>query len=220
MSSSSASSSSAATSSTTTSSTKSASIETVVVSAAAKDADDKKSDEKDLAYIASLIKAYPDYPSKGVLFRDVFGVFKDPVAVSMLLCRMQKHIQSTFGKVDVIVGLDSRGFLFGPSLSMGLGAAFVPIRKKNKLPGTCLRISYTKEYGSDEFDIQADAIKKGQKCIIVDDLLATGGTMRGAIDLVQALGGEVLECHVVIELEGLKGSKKVSPVPVWGVLKF
>ena len=135
------------------------------------------------------------------------------------MTRLVGHVQSAYGRVDVIVGLDSRGFLFGPTLATRLGAAFVPIRKKGKLPGACQTVTYVKEYGKDEFDIQSDSIAKGQTCIVLDDLLATGGTMLAAVDLIRRVGGKPLECLVVIELPALGGRKKID-VNVHTVLRY
>jgi len=166
--------------------------------------------DDDLKSITLLITEHPDFPQKGILFRDIFPIFRNPIAVEMLINRLLSHIFSCVGKPDVIVGLDSRGFLFGPILAVRAGAAFAPIRKKGKLPGEVVTESYQKEYGKDEFDLQKDAIKSGDKVLIVDDLLATGGTMEAAIKLVQKLGGIVLECLVVIELDALKGRDRLS----------
>jgi adenine phosphoribosyltransferase len=167
----------------------------------------------DLKLIKSLITAHVDFPLPGIVFRDIFPVLRNPVAFEMLLNRMQHHVQATYGAVDVIVGLDSRGFLFAPTLAMRLGAAFVPIRKHGKLPGKVITEAYVKEYGTDKFDIQADAITPGQTVIIVDDLLATGGTLHAAVNLINKVQGKVKECLVVIELDGLNGKAKVdSPV--------
>lgn len=177
-------------------------------------------DGKDLDVLRGLITAHNDFPSKGVVFRDVFPILRDPVALELLLTRLISHVQQTYGRVDAIVGLDSRGFLFGPTLATRLGAAFVPIRKAGKLPGECLRVSYAKEYGKDEFDIQKQSLAAGARVVIVDDLLATGGTMAAAIDLVKRAGAVPLECLVVIELPDLGGRKKLLPVPTHTVLQY
>jgi len=183
---------------------------------------DSKTDhqgDEDLKLIKSLISEHPDFPQKGILFRDIFPVFRNSVATEMLFTRLIAHIQSTYGKPDVIVGLDSRGFLFGPTIAVRLGAKFAPVRKKGKLPGDIVVVSYQKEYGKDENEIQKEAIKKGEKVIIVDDLIATGGTMNAAIQLVEKLGGIVLESLAVIELDALKGREKISS-RVWALLHY
>merc|ERR1719499_1426875 len=118
------------------------------------------------------------------------------------MTRMVSWIFKSFGKdVTTIVGMDARGFLFGPTLATRLGASFVPIRKKGKLPGKCTSVVYEKEYGKDEFDIQNDAIDKNAKCVVVDDLIATGGTIEAAVKLVEGLGGNVVGVLAVIELD-------------------
>lgn len=123
------------------------------------------------------LRQFPDFPSPGILFEDILPIFNDPTLHESLIRALQLHIENHYGsksKPDVIVGLEARGFLFGPSLALRLGAGFVPIRKKGKLPGPTETASYKKEYGEDYFQIQADAIRQGQKVIIVDDIIATG----------------------------------------------
>ncbi|KAL1922002.1 uncharacterized protein VTP21DRAFT_10644 [Calcarisporiella thermophila] len=173
----------------------------------------------DIQRIKSLLRAIPDFPKKGILFQDIFPIFQDHLAVESIITNIVYHIQSTIGKVDVIVGLDARGFLFGPLIAMRLGAAFVPVRKKGKLPGETVRVSYEKEYGEDVFEMQQNAVKAGQKCIIVDDLIATGGSAAAAGQLVQKSGGEVAEYIFLIELTALNGRKALC-APVYSLLQF
>lgn len=164
------------------------------------------SSERDLSLIRSLITAHQDFPSKGILFQDVFPVFRNPKATRMLLTHMTSLLQRSYGaEIDVIVGLDSRGFLFGPTIAMQLDAAFVPIRKVGKLPGSCSQTTYTTEYSKAVSEIQRDSIQKGQRVVLVDDLLATGGTLASSVNLVRELGGVVVACLVVIELDECKG---------------
>ncbi|CAG8769745.1 29640_t:CDS:2, partial [Racocetra persica] len=158
----------------------------------------------DIEYLRSLIKAIPDFPQEGILFRDIFPIFQDPKAIEMLVSHIVDHINTTIKeKVDVIVGLDARGFLFGPMVALRLNTAFVPSRKKGKLPGKTLSADFKKEYGVDTFEMQEGAIKPGQNVIIVDDLIATGGTAAAAGQLVEKSGGKLLEYIFLIELADL-----------------
>lgn len=127
--------------------------------------------------LKSSLRQFPDFPEPGILFEDILPIFADAELHEGLVRALQIAVEKNFsaaGKPDVVVGLDARGFLFGPSLALRLGAAFVPVRKRGKLPGPCETAEYQKEYGSDFFQMQADAIKKGQKVLIVDDIIATG----------------------------------------------
>lgn len=131
--------------------------------------------------LKSSLRQFPDFPSPGILFEDILPIFADPALHESLLRALQLHISQTHEKPDVIVGLEARGFLFGPSLALRLGAGFVPVRKKGKLPGPCETASYEKEYGQDFFQMQADGVKQGQKVLIVDDIIATGKSHRSQI---------------------------------------
>jgi adenine phosphoribosyltransferase len=124
--------------------------------------------------LKSALRQFPDFPSPGILFEDILPIFAHPQLHGDLVRALELHVSQTFAKPDVVVGLEARGFLFGPSLALRLGAAFVPIRKKGKLPGPCETAGYEKEYGTDFFQIQSDAIKEGQKVLVVDDIIATG----------------------------------------------
>ena len=133
------------------------------------------------------LRQFPDFPSPGILFEDILPIFSNPTLHESLIRALQLHIEDHYGpasKPDIIVGLEARGFLFGPSLALRLGAGFVPIRKKGKLPGPTETASYKKEYGEDYFQVQADAIKQGQTVIIVDDIIATGIFHLGKRDLL------------------------------------
>lgn len=125
--------------------------------------------------LSSSLRQFPDFPSPGILFEDIMPIFADHALHESLIRALELHVRQSYDRVpDVIVGLEARGFLFGPSLALRLGAAFVPVRKRGKLPGPCETTSYKKEYGEDFFQMQADAIKKGQSVAIVDDIIATG----------------------------------------------
>ncbi|CAN6616276.1 adenine phosphoribosyltransferase 1 [Trichomonascus vanleenenianus] len=156
------------------------------------------------------LRQFQDFPSKGILFEDIMPIFQDPKAFQLLLDGFKLHMEETGLKPDVIVGLDARGFLFGPTLALQIGAAFVPVRKHGKLPGECISAEYVKEYGKDIFDMQADAIKPGQTVVIVDDIIATGGSAAAAGELVEKAGGKVLEYFFLLELLFLKGRDKLN----------
>lgn len=171
--------------------------------------------------MARGIRSFPDFPSPGVLFRDITPLLKDPKSFRASISLLVNHLKKTHGgKIDYIAGLDSRGFLFGPSLAQELGLGFVLIRKRGKLPGPTISASYELEYGKAELEIQRDALEPGQKVVIVDDLLATGGTMRTACDLLNQLRAEVLECVSIVELTSLKGREKLGAVPFFSLLQY
>ncbi|XP_046842682.1 adenine phosphoribosyltransferase-like [Xenia sp. Carnegie-2017] len=175
-------------------------------------ADDK------LKLISSQIRNIPDFPIPGILFRDICPLLKHHEAFSATIQLMSDCIKENYSNVDVIVGLDSRGFLFGPGIAMKLGIGFVPIRKQGKLPGETISVDAEKEYGKDVLEIQKDAISPGQNVVIVDDLLATGGTLLTSCKLLEQLCGKVLGCVVVYEIAELNGASKV-PVKCISLLK-
>ncbi|RPA79737.1 adenine phosphoribosyltransferase 1 [Ascobolus immersus RN42] len=171
------------------------------------------------------LRQYPNFPSPGILFEDILPIFATPSLHESLIRAMEIHILSAhppsltppFAGVDVVVGLEARGFLFGPSLALRLGAGFVPVRKAGKLPGECVKVSYEKEYGQDWFEMQVSGIKPGQRVLIVDDIIATGGSAKAAGDLVTKLGGVVVEYLFLMELDFLKGREKLA-APVFTLL--
>jgi adenine phosphoribosyltransferase len=177
----------------------------------------------DLDLVKRAVTAHSDFPSAGVVFRDVFPVFGQVDTLLALVRLLHDHVR-TLGKVDVIVGLDARGFLLGPTLAMLSRCAFVPVRKSGKLPGPCTSVTYVKEYGADSFAMQQGAIPKGSRCVIFDDLIATGGSLSAAADLIAAAQAHVVEACVIIELDALQGSQVLSrrelPVPVWALLHY
>jgi len=154
----------------------------------------------------------PDFPKAGINFIDILPIFQSPTTFSALLDVLEHMVKEQFGTngPDVLVGLEARGFLFGPSLALRLGASFVPVRKQGKMPGKCLSVSYTKEYGDDVFEIQEGAVKPGQKVLIVDDIIATGGTAIAAAELVEKSQGNLLGFLFMIELSFLKGREKLG----------
>ncbi|KAF3762161.1 PRTase-like protein [Cryphonectria parasitica EP155] len=165
------------------------------------------------------LRRFPDFPIPGINFLDIMPWFLDPNVHATLLRSLELQLQH-FGtdgnsiKPDVVVGLDARGFLFGPSLALRLGASFVPVRKQGKLPGPCVTAQYTKEYGVDYFQMQEGSIAKGQKVLIVDDIIATGGSAAAGGDLVKQLGGTLIGYLFIVEIPFLKGRDKLDNVPV------
>lgn len=172
------------------------------------------------AVLRGSVREFPDFPSPGICFRDITPILKDPAAFSAAIDLFESYIRENFPKVDVIAGLDSRGFLFGPALAQRFGIGFVLIRKKGKLPGPTLSVSYSLEYGKAEIEIQTDAVDPGQKVVIIDDLLATGGTMAAACELLKKKNADILACLVAIELTSLKGAEKLKPYPVHALLQY
>lgn len=161
------------------------------------------------------LKQFPNFPKEGVLFEDFLPIFAKPQLFQKLLEAFKLYLSGK--QVDYIVGLESRGFLFGPALALNLNAGFIPVRKPGKLPGPTLSAEFEKEYGTDAFEIQQDVIPKGSRVVIVDDILATGGSASAAGELVKKAGGEVLEYLFVMELDFLKGREKLG-APVFTLL--
>ncbi|KIH89444.1 adenine phosphoribosyltransferase [Sporothrix brasiliensis 5110] len=174
------------------------------------------------------LRRFVDFPIKGIVFIDIMPIFLDPAVHASLLRALELqalHFSPAVTAapntpwVDVVVGLDARGFLFGPGLALRLGAGFAPVRKQGKLPGSCVTASYEKEYGTDYFQIQEDAIKPGQKVLVVDDIIATGGSAAAAGELVRKLGGELVGYMFILEISFLKGREKLGDVPVITLLE-
>ncbi|XP_035274001.1 adenine phosphoribosyltransferase [Anguilla anguilla] len=173
-----------------------------------------------LELIAQRIRPFVDFPSKGVVFRDICPLLKDPEALSAVIDLFEEHVRATCPGVELVVGLDARGFLFGPLLAQRLGVGFALVRKKGKLPGPTVSVAHTLEYGKAEAEIQEDAVHAGQKVILIDDLLATGGTLHAACELMKKQRAEVLGCLVVIELTDLKGADRIGPVPAFSLVQY
>jgi adenine phosphoribosyltransferase len=156
---------------------------------------------------------------KGVVFWDITPLLKDKKAFKETIDKMAEHYKDK--QIDVIVSNEARGFIIGAPLAYVLGAGFVPIRKKGKLPGKCMELTYQKEYEKDTIEIREDAVKKGDKVLIIDDLLATGGTVKANIDLVEKMGGEVVSLGFLIELEYLSGRKLLGDKhEVFSLIKY
>jgi adenine phosphoribosyltransferase len=164
-----------------------------------------------------MIRDIPDFPKPGILFKDITPLLRDPAGFRKAVDLVAHRYDGK--RIDVVVGIESRGFIIGAALAYRLGAGVILIRKPGKLPYTTHKTVYELEYGSDALEIHTDAIGKGQRVVIADDLLATGGTMNAAIDLVKRQGGEIVECAFLIELEFLKGREKIKH-PVFSLVKF
>jgi len=158
----------------------------------------------------TLIRDIPDFPKPGVVYKDISPLLKDPAGLAMAVEQMANAFRGM--GIDVVCGAESRGFIFGTAVAQSLSAGFVPIRKPGKLPYETKSMAYELEYGNDTLEIHTDAIATGQKVLMVDDLLATGGTMRACCDLVKGLGGEIVGVTVLIELSFLHGRDKLDQV--------
>ena len=165
-----------------------------------------------------LIRSVPDFPKKGILFYDITTLLKNAKALKEVLDELSAHYRTQ--EIDVVVGIESRGFIFAPALACQLGAGFVPVRKKGKLPHRTHEQSYELEYGSNTIAIHVDAFNPGSRVLLVDDLLATGGTAAAAAALVQKAGGKILEISFFIELSFLKGREKLKGWPVRSLVAF
>ena len=165
-----------------------------------------------------LIREINDFPKPGILFRDITPLLADPSGIALAVELLANPFRGK--NIDLVVGAESRGFIFGTAVACCLSAGFVLVRKPGKLPHKKVAMSYDLEYGKDTLEMHADAIVKGQRVLIVDDLLATGGTMKACVDLVHHLGGEVAGLAVLIELAGLGGREKVAPIDVHAVLRY
>jgi len=162
--------------------------------------------------IKSRIRTVPDFPKEGIMFRDVTSLIADPVGLKICVDQFADHYRDK--DIDLIVGIDSRGFIFGAALAYVLGKGFVPVRKKGKLPAAVISETYELEYGTDTLEIHEDAIAPGQRVLIIDDLIATGGTAVAAINLVRKLGAEIVEFAAVIDLPDIGGSQKIAATGV------
>jgi adenine phosphoribosyltransferase len=170
------------------------------------------------AALKALVRTVPDFPKPGILFYDITTVLKDRTGFAMLIDAMAAHYLER--KIDLVLGIEARGFIFGPALAYRLNAGFVPVRKPRKLPAPVARVTYDLEYGSDSLEIHLDAIQPGQRVLLVDDLLATGGTMEATLKLVKQLGGEVVGLAFAIELDFLRGRERFPEQDVFSLLHY
>jgi adenine phosphoribosyltransferase len=171
-----------------------------------------------LAYIRRLIRTVPDFPEPGVLFRDITPLLADPKGFHIVLDLIAHRFVGEH--IDAVVGIESRGFIFGGALAARLNASFVPVRKPGKLPFRTDKVSYSLEYGENEHEMHRDALAEGTQVLVVDDLLATGGTAAAAGELVYRQGAEVHAYAFVIELESLGGRQRLSRAPVISVVRY
>ncbi|HIY01325.1 MAG TPA: adenine phosphoribosyltransferase [Candidatus Blautia faecipullorum] len=168
--------------------------------------------------IEEYVRSIPDFPEPGIIFRDVTSILQDADGLRLAIDSMQECLNGV--DVDVIVGTESRGFMFGVPIAYNLHKAFVPVRKKGKLPCETISQSYDLEYGSAEIEIHKDAVRPGQKVVIIDDLIATGGTVEAAVKLIEKLGGEVVKIVFLMELAGLNGREKLKGYNVDSVIRY
>ena len=168
--------------------------------------------------LKKLIREIPNHPKPGILFYDLTTLLQDPQGFHSLVDKLCEHYSGK--KVDVVAGIEARGFIFAPALAYRLGAGFIPVRKPKKLPWKTASVTYQLEYGSDQLEIHQDAVKPHQRVLLCDDLLATGGTASAAISLVRQLGGEIAGAAFAVELNFLNGRAKLPGVDVFSLLKY
>ncbi len=169
-------------------------------------------------HLRQLIREVPDFPKPGILFYDITTLLKDPAGLKGTIDALTGMYSG--GDIDIVIGIEARGFIFAPAVAYAIGAGFVPVRKPKKLPAETVRFSYDLEYGSDTLEIHKDAIKPGARVLIVDDLLATGGTAKAVTGLVEQLGGIVAGVCFVVELTFLGGREKLEGYEVQSLLKY
>ena len=168
--------------------------------------------------VEDYVRSIPDFPEKGIIFRDITSVIQDPEGLKLAIDGIQNLLKDV--DFDVVVGPESRGFIFGVPIAYNNHTGFVPVRKKGKLPCETISEEYALEYGTATIEIHKDAIQPGQKVVIVDDLIATGGTAEAAIHMIERLGGEVVKVVFLMELEGLKGRERLKDYDVDAVIKY
>ena len=168
--------------------------------------------------LKQLIRDVPDFPKKGILFKDITPLLQNPKGLQETVETISNNYKNK--KIDIVVGTEARGFILAPTVAFNLGAGFVPIRKPGKLPYEKISMSYALEYGTDTLEIHKDAVKNGQHVLMVDDLLATGGTMAACCKMVESLGGNIVGCAFLIELALLNGRKALSKYDIFSLIKY
>ena len=171
-----------------------------------------------MSQLARLIRDVPDFPKKGIIFKDITPMLRDADAFAASIEALRAHHADD--RVDAVAAIESRGFVFGGALALKLGAGFIPIRKAGKLPHDTLSETYALEYGTDTVQIHRDAVSPGDRILLLDDLLATGGTARAAVNLIRKLGGEVVGASFVVELDFLSGRRHVEGTPVHSLIHY
>ena len=168
--------------------------------------------------LKKLIREVPDWPKPGILFYDLTTLLKDQQGFRTLIDRLCQHYSGK--KIDVVAGIEARGFIFAPALAYRLGAGFVPVRKPKKLPWKTEKVTYALEYGTDTLEIHQDAVQKGQRVLVCDDLLATGGTAAATVELVRRLGAEVAGAGFAVELTFLNGRSKLKNLDIFSLIQY
>ena len=171
-----------------------------------------------MADLKRLIREVPDFPKPGILFYDITTLLRDPAGLRAVIDELKDHYRDA--KVDVVLGIEARGFIFAPALAYALGAGFVPVRKPRKLPAETVSVIYDLEYGTDTLEMHKDAVSRGARVLIVDDLLATGGTAAAAARMVESAGGEVTGVGFVVELTFLHGRARLAGREVFSLLQY
>lgn len=169
-------------------------------------------------HLKTLIREVPDFPKPGILFYDITTLLKDKVGFATLIDALSAHYMEK--DIDLVLGIEARGFIFGPALAYRLNAGFVPVRKPKKLPAETAKVTYELEYGSDSLEMHKDAVQPGQRVIIVDDLLATGGTCAATVKLAKSLGADIAGLAFVVELDFLKGRERLNGYDVFSLLHY
>ncbi|TVM03521.1 MAG: adenine phosphoribosyltransferase [Candidatus Brocadia sp. WS118] len=168
--------------------------------------------------LKNLVRDVPDFPKKGIIFRDITPLLQNPKGLRTAVEIISDYYKNK--KIDIVVGTEARGFILAPTVAFNLGAGFTPIRKPGKLPCEKISMNYALEYGTDVLEIHKDGIRKGQNVLMVDDLLATGGTMSACCKMVESLGGNIVGCAFLIELTFLNGKKNLNPYTIFSVIKY
>ena len=172
--------------------------------------------------VTDALKAYitdvPDFPKKGIIFKDITSLLESPEGVSLCLKSLLSELKKK--QIDKVVGIEARGFFFGMLLAQSLNVPFVPVRKPGKLPRKVLAQSYDLEYGSDILEMHQDAIQKGDKVLIHDDVLATGGTAQAVCEMVESAGGQIVQCNFIMKIDFLEGAKKIASYPIFAAVSY